>query len=473
MVAAVKPLTEKLWGAGLDPQPIDGLPMVMVAIPASLLPAIEAWPEVVEISENVEPTSGLASSRETTLTANVNANGITGSGVAVAVIETWAYARHTGLALAFTKVCPGPPWPPLHNHATTVAGVISSINPPNRGHTYGATVPVDGPCPGDGTTILGRSTSLAAQGYKIQNYSWYYGSIWQWGPETQQLERVAYDYSTLLVGITGNADAGDYKVAAPGLGYNILGVGSFFDKDTGGSTNWSDDVMSSFSRYINPPSANSDRVKPDLVAPGESITTTDFCPPPITDCSQYYATVNGTSLAAPAVAGIAALIGQRSSTIQNFPTAIRAVLMAGAIHNIEGAARLSNMDGAGGVVASHSDAIMSGAWGAWGAGGYACSAPTDLTLTTFSVQAGQRYRAVITWFSHPDYSLNSSQPSADVDLRIMTTGGAIIAHSISHDNSYEIVDFVAPYTATVQLKAIKYRCNMSPSQLGWAWIRVV
>ncbi len=54
-------------------------------------------------------------------------------------------------------------------------------------------------------------------------------------------------------------------------------------------------------------------------------------------------------------------------------------------------------------------------------------------------------------------------------MQIIGPGGNVVAGSYSWDNTYEIVDFVAPTTGTYRLRVTKYRCNYTPKWLGWAW----
>jgi hypothetical protein len=169
------------------------------------------------------------------------------------------------------------------------------------------------------------------------------------------------------------------------------------------------------------------------------------------------------------VTGVAALLIQRNSSLAVWPEAIKAILMTTAVHNIEGDARLSNKDGAGGIAADRADDVARGVNGNWGAESYSCSTPTAHDVATISLTGGQRTRATIAWDNDPNYSSYASQPGADLDFQVINPSGSVVASSASYDNTYEIVDFTPTTTGSYKLRVNKYRCDYSPRWLGWAW----
>jgi hypothetical protein len=151
-----------------------------------------------------------------------------------------------------------------------------------------------------------------------------------------------------------------------------------------------------------------------------------------------------------------------------WPEETKAIIMATARHNIEGATRLSGRDGAGGIVNDLADNVVSG--NRFGEKYYTCSQPTLVTLASPYIYAGQRTRIAIAWSINPgdsQYYGTNSNPSADLDLQIYR-GTTQVASSSSFDNAYEIVDFTPTISGTYDIKVRKYMCR-SVKYLGWAW----
>ena len=125
--------------------------------------------------------------------------------------------------------------------------------------------------------------------------------------------------------------------------------------------------------------------------------------------------VIGTSYAAPAVAGEAALLMQARSWLTSWPETVKAVTMASADHNIWGSSRLSLYDGAGGIDISNAYNIALNQR-MLGNVLYANSFPKDYP---FTATAGQKVRVVITWDSHPDNNVH--QPAILSTCKTKTT----------------------------------------------------
>jgi hypothetical protein len=150
--------------------------------------------------------------------------------------------------------------------------------------------------------------------------------------------------------------------------------------------------------------------------------------------------------------------------------------MATAIHNIEGDSRLSECDGAGGVVADLADNIMQGINGGWGVTEYNCNSPSQMDLATLNLATGPRIRVAIVWAADPDSpnylpeSPDKSRPSADLDLLIVGPSG-VVAYSVSEDNTYEIVDFQAIGSGAYTIRVLRNECESAypPNYLAWAW----
>jgi len=162
----------------------------------------------------------------------------------------------------------------------------------------------------------------------------------------------------------------------------------------------------------------------------------------------------------------------RNSALGVWPEAIRAILMASAVVNIEGSTRLSEIDGVGGIECDSADDIVSGA-----AGGElheavsSSSFPRDIT---FSASAGKTVRVVIAWDSNPDQPAAGTTPvsdplNADLDLTVYAPDGTPVASSYSNDNSYEIVEFTASTTGAYTARISATRFEGASEYLATAW----
>jgi hypothetical protein len=243
-------------------------------------------------------------------------------------------------------------------------------------------------------------------------------------------------------------------VVTPGKGYNVLTVGDYDDYNNVG---WTGDAMSPQSSYGDPGHA-----KPEVAAIGSDIVSTR-------PGGTSGPVGSGTSYASPMVAALAAdLIGANAS-LTSRPAVLRSILMAAALHNIEGDARLSERDGVGGVVATAALAILER--GHWAEQPINSATGSQLDYTLYADQ-GERVRFVINWLSNPDAGYADDPLPADLDLVALRQNGAPVASSVDYDNNFEIVDFVAPGSETYTLRVTRYGSwSGGGTLLGAAWWR--
>ena len=90
-------------------------------------------------------------------------------------------------------------------------------------------------------------------------------------------------------------------------------------------------------------------------------------------------------------------------------------------------------------------------------------------LATINLARGFRTRVVIVWDTDTAYRRYRSRPSADLDLRIVGHGNAVVARSLSFDNTYEIIEFTPAAAGPYDIAVRKFRCDSDPKWLGWAW----
>lgn len=462
---ATEPLARELRSMGHQVMTNDYAPMLASTLPVQTIRSLSNRGNVSMIYLDRINQPELEIARQTIKASNVHTRGITGTGVRLAQVEVGgriatANPYLTGVTFSPTYTCPS-----VDSHSTAVAGIICSTHPTRLGIAYGSQLWAGGSCNGTDSELTNRSRAAADWGARVINLSWGSNTNLVPGAMDRFYDSMVINRLRTIVKSAGNRGAGcglEGNITSPGLAYNVITVGAFDDQN---SIAWSDDVMHSCSSWRDPISIHNDREKPEVAAPGANInsTTTAF---PWTG-----GVGSGTSFSAPMVTGVAGLLMQRRPTLQAWPEAVKAIIMASAINNIEGAARLSEVDGRGGVVANRADDIARRYNGNFGGRSYTCSTPSPLNLTTMDLYAGMRTRVVICWDNDPNYTEYTQRPSADLDLRILNASGTTVRSSVSFDNNYEVVDFTPTVTGNYTIQVSRINCAYSPKYLGWAWRR--
>ncbi|KAH8645562.1 peptidase S8/S53 domain-containing protein [Tricladium varicosporioides] len=236
-------------------------------------------------------------------------------------------------------------------------------------------------------------------------------------------------------------------------GFNTLSVGSHDDHAT---------AMAGSSVFKNPASPHGDRELPELAANGTGV-------------SAVHESMSGTSFAAPAVAGTAALIQSTDATLKSWPEGCRAILLAGADRNISGGTwvedlgkKVDQSDGSGALNARMAVLIAQqrrqrnapATPRGWDVGSlttadfgtdrlakfrYHVQVPPSATGSILYVYT---VKAALAWDSKVTLNTagvaTSSVLTVDLDLIVRDSStGLQVAASASYDNSYEIVEFTA------------------------------
>lgn len=426
---------------------------------------IADWQEVESISACDPMESQMNVARQVIGATPLNNLGVVGTGARVGLIEVGARIATSnpylaGIGQGSVYECASPT-----AHSTAIAGILKSTHGTHRGVATGAAAYMAGSCSGWPSELLARSEAVVANwGADILNLSWGSDYLRRMNEVDRYYDALVHDQFVTVMAAAGNsADAGGTaNVLSPGMAYNVITVGSIDDR---GTTTFADDTMSTFSSFRDPLSESGDRQKPELVAPGTNISTASVAYP----WSAF--TGSGTSASAPQVAGLAAMLVQRDPSLAVWPEGIKAILMAGAMRNIEGSTRLSDRDGAGLVQADRADRIVTGTLGAWGGQAYGCGSAAETVVATIPLVAGKRTRVAMAWNVNPAYSGWAVRPNADLDLGIRSPAGAYVVSSDSWDNPYEIVDFVPASSGTYQVVVYNVRCSSSPGYIAWAWTR--
>jgi len=450
-------LVDKLVARGLKPVADALSTSVSVEVPAGEIRELSLLDGVSTVFQAETFENKLATSGNTIAAYPVHALGNTGQGVRVAQVEVGGRIDLGNPSLAGvvqdnTDSC-------YNNHGTNVAGAIRSTHGTHRGIAPGVTLRTGGSCFGNENQLRNASNRAANWGARALNLSFGREANRNVGSFDRFYDDMVQNGWRTVVVAAGNNNppfgSQTGNVGSPALAYNVITVGSFNDR----SWPW---AISNFSSWRDPNSSHGDREKPEVAAPGSNITMT----------SGLGLGVNsGTSFAAPMVTGVSALMMRQNAGLTVWPESVKAIMMATATTNIEGAARLSEFDGAGGVNAQRATRVAAGSTGNWGGRSYTCSAASNTDVATFTLSRDRRTRAAVVWNTNPTFWNFSygSRPSADLDMQIIGPNGAVVTGSYSWDNTYEIVDFVAPATGTYRIRVNKFRCNHSPKWLGWAW----
>ena len=273
--------------------------------------------------------------------------------------------------------------------------------------------------------------------------------------------RYLWDTVVAAAGNNGTCAGGEF-VGGVATGYNVIAVGNYNDNGTTDST---DNSMNASSSYLDPTSPHGDREKPEVAAPGTNITSLLManrgeCPTGNVG--------SGTSYSSPMVAGVAAQLMHANTSLRVYPESVKALIMAGATHNIEGSQRLSEFDGVGGVNALTSYSSLVSSWYTWR---YVTPSSFDangyITIDLGYIYAGERLKVALVWDSNPASNYATDPLNANLDLNVV--GPITSEWSSSWDNSYETVDFAAPASGNYQIKVRNYRFSGTGEYVAVAW----
>lgn len=292
---------------------------ILVSAPAGTRGPIQALPHVAEVTRDEHLDATLASSKPAVgLTDRIRSSGLTGEGVNVALIDSGVDPEHPGLddrlvaqwAFGPDGRSQGPAG--VSKHGTHVAGILVGTGEraaPSDGD-------VSGMAPGAGLVSLDISRSFTTSN-ALRAMEWIYRNHEEhdiqvvansWGRQRDPARYEPDDpiirasdslteEGLVVVFSAGNGGPDPSHMTLEGTNPNVITVGAVTDD---GSV---EEYSSRGPVYRGDHVAN--WTKPDLVAPGSHIVSTHASGE---GPKSNYVEMNGTSMAAPHVAGAAALL---------------------------------------------------------------------------------------------------------------------------------------------------------------------
>jgi subtilisin family serine protease len=234
------------------------------------------------------------------------ANGLDGTGVPVAVLDTGYDPAHPDLAGRVTGSADftgAGSAVDAHGHGTHVAATVGAAAG-RKGVAPGASLLIgrvlDGEGSGDLSWAIAGMEWAVAQGARVVNMSFGAGPSDGTDPVSEAVNALTASSGTLFVSAAGNAGPDAGTVETPGAATAALTVGAVSKQDK----------LAGFSSRG--PRLGDGAVKPELTAPGVDIIAARAAGTALGELvDARYTSLSGTSMATPHVAGAAAILAQR------------------------------------------------------------------------------------------------------------------------------------------------------------------
>ncbi len=447
-------------------------PLVFVDLPAGAVGALAERAEVRSLGLEEEWGTHMSSAGPAVAANWTSGAGDQGNGVRVGVVE-YHNSQATGdlsgqVARRYSttgRIVTG-------IHPTWVAGAIASRSSTWRGVAPGADIvsaSTGGYNPSlstDRAIIAAADWAISPSGGDVDVLNASIGQDTATGAEEARryFDSIGWEDGRLVVAASGNHSTfGNWDVASPGTGYNVLTVGGVDDRGTGATGDdrlwYGSDGAAYRDRTDASWNQHGDYNKPNLSAPAANVRTAN-------------GTIgSGTSVASPIVAGIAAQLIARAPTLAAWPEASRAILMAGAFRRtpMPGGGSSADHEGVGTASALWSNRVLDrGPFGGWAIGSFEGGVTVAQNI---AVVKGQRVRLALAWSSHTGGSSNTGKSDhlrSDLDLVVRQPNGSVTG-SYSWDNSYEYVTLTAAASGTMRVEIRASRFDTSAEPYGLAW----
>ncbi len=469
---------------------------------ADFVLSVEPVPVVRSNHASAVPAMGVDGLRSYNVARN-DFSGITGTGIAVGVLDTGLNVSHKDIAYGRDSICgenfvPDENWDlwlDLGLHGTHVFGTIAGAgrtNPllagmaPELSHLrFGKVLSARGFGSEEdirrGMDYLARPSSCSWQGAipdpvkpLIVNMSLSATSLTFSGRGLgeRKLDSVVHAYSQLYV--VAQANSGLHGFSNYGTAKNSLAVGAVDDSG----------ILARFSSHG--PTADG-RLAPNVVATGVRLTSARGG-----GSSSSHETFSGTSMAAPSVAGVAALLMQARPEFREQPALTRARLMASAVRpgayldsdskfpadNSNGPGRFNNLYGLG-LVSGRTSLLSRDDSKGWLIGS-AISQPDNENYEYVDIEVppgASRLDVVLTWDEQPADTLTRSVLN-DLDLWV-DRGANCISDACGEYASRSEVDNVewlliedpAPGTYRIKVVPVEVYGQASTAAVAWKILR--
>ncbi len=300
---------------------------VAAQVPAQAADRIARRPFVRLVEPDYEVKLVLDKSARQIRADEVWSVGVTGRNVDVAVIDTGIHDEHPDLAVEKEIDYTGEGTDDMHGHGTHVAGIIASRDSIYMGIAHGSNLfnvkvlNKDGS--GYGSDVIKGIEWAVDNGAEIISMS--LGARVDPCDGTDALSQAvdkAVSRGVVAISAAGNSGPDPGTITSPGCSKNGIAIGAVDDNDN---------VPSWSSRG---PTGDG-RAKPDIVAPGAGIISTWK--------DGTFRSLSGTSMSAPHVSGVAALLLETDPSLN--PDDVKNILRASAVdlgldQNTQGAGRV-------------------------------------------------------------------------------------------------------------------------------------
>ncbi len=504
-LTAAQPVVDLLASRGYGARPIELFPGVYAELPKSAVVELsEASGEnlgaiywgTIEIREELDSTAATTRASDVWNSTLCDGGGCTGAGVTIAIAEGGIVHPDITHGALQGKVTAANVVEDTDMHVAAVAGVIVGDHPSfpyYRGIAYGNNSLVSAKIlPGSIEYMANGLNWAIDQGAFAINASFSITSTMRMQPVDRLFDYIVRLRDPTIVVAAGAISNEPRNVKSPAKAYNVITVGAFDDHN---NPNWSNDTVAPNSCYVDPyidgQNTSGDREKPEVLAVGVDVATVD-----IDLGDNGFQDQDGTSVAAPQVTALAAILMERYFYLRTNPEVIKAIIMASAVNDVDyESGPLGDKDGAGGIDVSYALSVFQN--GGWdyniihditdptdlsnpfdGPGSYYdFSGSGDFEVGGTWANAGEKVRAVIAWDSNPgvDFATDGNDPlSTDLNLTIIAPFGGLVATSASLHNNYEIVEFIASETGEYKMRVHLSSLDGESLNLGLglAWVRV-